>query len=89
VKKVSEFLRGSLDMRGSNPDNAVFTTYFGEARGTTRRKGVKRQMARPEDVDSKQHELEVRPEHIIKIFTGDRDVTEVTPRQVARIKKST
>jgi hypothetical protein len=38
-------------------------------------------MAHPEDVESKQH--------IIKIFTGDRDVTEVTPRQVARIKKST
>jgi hypothetical protein len=46
-------------------------------------------MAHPEDVESKQHELEIRPKHIIKIFTGDRDVTEVTPRQVARIKKST
>jgi uncharacterized hydrophobic protein (TIGR00271 family) len=44
-------------------------------------------MAHPEDVESKQHELEIRPKHIIKIFTGDRDVTEVTPRQVARIKK--
>jgi hypothetical protein len=56
-------------------------------RAMSRRKEINLQMAHPEDVESKQHELEIRPKHIIKIFTGDRDVTEVTPRQVARIKK--
>jgi hypothetical protein len=30
-----DFLRGLLDMRGSNPELVVFTTYFGEAHGTT------------------------------------------------------
>lgn len=46
-------------------------------------------MATPENlIESERTATAVRPHHIVKIFTGDHDVIEVTPEQVKRIKES-
>jgi hypothetical protein len=45
-------------------------------------------VATPEDVESVKTGTAVKPHHIVKIFTGDNDVIEVTPEQVKRIKQS-
>lgn len=53
-----------------------------------RRTAVKVNLATPEDLESVKTGTVVRPEHIVKIFTGNEDVIEVTPEQVGRIKMS-
>jgi hypothetical protein len=52
---------------------------------TARRTAVLVNVAKPEDVESVKTGTTVRPEHIVKIFTGNNDFIEVTPEQVEQI----
>jgi len=64
------------------------TTPTTTATHAKRRTAVMVNFATPEDVESVQTGVAIRPEHIVKIFTGNDEVIEVTPEQVKRIKQS-
>lgn len=86
----------SMSTREIHKKNEVTMSLVSSITTTTRSEGVKRRnaadfthtVATPEDVESVKTGAAIRPHHIVKIFTGDDDVIEVTPEQVQRIKES-